>query len=192
MPRPSIKQQRRDEILDAYERCIVRYGLNGATLQQVADESGLARPLLRHNVGNREALLEALLERLEERYDRESEDLIQHLPSSLRSRALIDLMFDPAYSESRHEALLYQALFDGAQEHPSLKKALGRWHTRLLTAVESELRGEHPKANSTDLRAVASGILANYFFAESMALVIDKREVFGDSKRAAQRLLETL
>ena len=34
MPRPSLKAQRSEEILDAYERCVARYGVEGATLEK--------------------------------------------------------------------------------------------------------------------------------------------------------------
>ena len=54
MARPSVKEERREQILTAYEQCVARYGVEGATLDKVAEEAGLARPLIRHNIGNRE------------------------------------------------------------------------------------------------------------------------------------------
>lgn len=193
MPRPSIKQQRRDEILDAFERCIVRYGLSGATLQKVADESGLARPLLRHNVGNREALLEAMLARLNTQYEEESRTLKRHLPPSDRCQAMLKLLFDHRYGANRHDGLLYQALVYGAEESQLLKRSLNHWYDRLLADIEVELRGERSLASEAVIRAVATGILALYFHAESMGSVTaDRKALFQDAELAAQRLLETL
>jgi len=63
MGRPSLKKERFEEILDAYEQCVARYGLAGATLEQVARQAGLARPLIRHHIGNRDDLVEALINR---------------------------------------------------------------------------------------------------------------------------------
>ncbi|MEM8492742.1 MAG: TetR family transcriptional regulator [Pseudomonadota bacterium] len=192
MARPSIKLQRREEILDAFESCVIRHGLTGATLQKVADESGLARPLIHHNVGSRDELLEALLERLDLRYEQEREEFRQHLPGSDRCRAMLDIMFDHRYATSSHEGQLYQALSIGAEEHPNLQRSLNRWYGSLLADIEYELLDEHPQAETTDVRAIATGVIALYFNAESMALVTDRRTVFQDSKRAAQRLVETL
>ncbi|MEV0585321.1 TetR family transcriptional regulator [Nonomuraea sp. NPDC050310] len=41
-----------------FTRCVARYGLDGATLQRVADEAGTARGHICHHAGNREELRE--------------------------------------------------------------------------------------------------------------------------------------
>ena len=64
MPRPDLTEQRTAEILDAFERCIVRHGLDGSSLEKIGEEAGMKRPILRHYVGNREALVMALAERV--------------------------------------------------------------------------------------------------------------------------------
>ena len=43
MARPSVKDERTEAILAAFERCVARHGVEGATLQRTADEAGLAR-----------------------------------------------------------------------------------------------------------------------------------------------------
>jgi len=62
MARPSISHQRSEEILEAYERCIAKFGMHGATLAGIAQEAGLTRPLVRYHVGNQDALLEKNLQ----------------------------------------------------------------------------------------------------------------------------------
>ena len=62
MARPSLANTRREEILDALERCLARRGLEGTTLESVAAEAGVARPVIRHYFGNRDVLLKAALE----------------------------------------------------------------------------------------------------------------------------------
>ena len=44
MGRPSIKAERREQILDAYETCVARFGVGGASLEKIAETAGLARP----------------------------------------------------------------------------------------------------------------------------------------------------
>ena len=63
MARPRVTEERSRQILDAVEVCVARHGLEGASLQRIAEQAGLARGLLRHHVGNREALIEAMAER---------------------------------------------------------------------------------------------------------------------------------
>ena len=86
MPRRSLKEERRSQILDAFEICVARYGVEGATLERVAEEAGLARPLIRHNVGNREDLLDALLERYLESSEHSMRQLLAALPWSITGR----------------------------------------------------------------------------------------------------------
>lgn len=89
MARPDIKDERRDQILDAFETCVARYGVAGATLAKTAEIAGLARPLVRHNVGNREDLLKALVDRILQQ-SRDSMVVLQSsLPAEKPSRTLI-------------------------------------------------------------------------------------------------------
>jgi AcrR family transcriptional regulator len=64
MPRPSIAAERREEILQAFETCALRKGLDATTLADVAEEAGLPRPLVRHFMGNRADMVTGLIERM--------------------------------------------------------------------------------------------------------------------------------
>lgn len=192
MARPSKKAERTEEIIDAYERCVVRFGVEGATLQKVADECGLARPLLHHYVGNREDLLDALVARFAARGEAEGAELQRYLPKTGRSRATIELLFDARYASSSHDILLYQALMVAAQERPPLSDILRQWYESFVDDLGGELAAEHPRADAGAVRAVATGIVALYFNADSMAPLMPAAPLFADSKAAALRLLETL
>ena len=63
MGRKSLAAARREEILDAFERCVVKYGLEGSSLEQIADEAGMKRSIIRHYIGNRDELVDQLVER---------------------------------------------------------------------------------------------------------------------------------
>ena len=79
MPRPSLKEQRTEEILDAFERCIHRVGLSGSSLEVIAEEAGMKRSILRHYIGNRDDILEALAARTISRYQSETDELMDYL-----------------------------------------------------------------------------------------------------------------
>ena len=192
MARPSKKAERREEIIDAFERCVVRFGVEGATLQRVADESGLARPLIHHNVGNRDDLLDALLERLTAQVAEVDREYMAALPETGRCEAMLELLFDPQYASGSHDVLLYQALLVAAQEQSAVRELLRRWQDGFLEQTAAEIRSEHPDAGPAAVRAVALGIVALYFNADAMAPLAGETSVFADSKAAAHRLLETL
>ncbi|MBW2389182.1 MAG: hypothetical protein JRG89_12185 [Deltaproteobacteria bacterium] len=67
MARPSKVEERREQILDAFERCVVQSGIQGVTLEHVANEAGLPRSLVRHFVGNRDDMVAAVFERFTRR-----------------------------------------------------------------------------------------------------------------------------
>ena len=64
MGRPDLTETRTTEILDAFERCVGRYGLDGSSLERIAEEAGMKRSILRHYVGNRTDLIHALTDRV--------------------------------------------------------------------------------------------------------------------------------
>ena len=67
MARPRIGDLRREQILVAFEACVIRSGLAQTTLADVAAEAGQPRSLVRHFIGNREDMVGALVDRLLER-----------------------------------------------------------------------------------------------------------------------------
>jgi AcrR family transcriptional regulator len=58
--RPSNRDERYAQVMQALVRCVARFGLEGASLTQIAAEAGLSRPLIRHHLGNREDMIAAL------------------------------------------------------------------------------------------------------------------------------------
>jgi AcrR family transcriptional regulator len=54
---------RREEIIDAVQRCIVRFGLAETTMAKVAAEAGMQRSAISHFLGNRDAVIGAAIER---------------------------------------------------------------------------------------------------------------------------------
>lgn len=68
MGRPSLAGERVSTILDAFERCIVDHGYDGASLERIAGVADMRLSMIRHYIGNRDALLQAMVERFTARY----------------------------------------------------------------------------------------------------------------------------
>ena len=139
MGRPSIKAERTAEILDAYEQCVARFGIDGATLERVAKQAGLARALIRHNVGNRDDLFDALVERFFDVSEQRIRDLIDALPDSGRARALVDVLFDIRHSNDTH-VLVAEALIAAAADRPALAGRMKDWVADFVAAIASVLQ----------------------------------------------------
>ncbi|MEM8776633.1 MAG: TetR/AcrR family transcriptional regulator, partial [Pseudomonadota bacterium] len=99
MPRTNIDDQRRAQILSALEACIVEQGLAKTSLIDVAARAGLARPLVRHFVGNRDSMIELLFETLIDRGEAQLEQIATtDTPPPLNH--LLDLLFGDLFSNT--------------------------------------------------------------------------------------------
>lgn len=191
MGRPSLKTERISNILDAYETCVARSGVEGATLDRVAREAGLARPLIRHNVGNRDDLLDALIERFFKTSTEHISALVADLPEQDRALCVIDRLFDVS-SYDRNTILVAEALIAAAATRPDLAIRLKAWVDRFVTALAQVLRKEFSKASKKNVDAVAAGITGIYFNVDSLMLLGDLRKLRTASKRAAIILVSSL
>jgi TetR/AcrR family transcriptional repressor of bet genes len=66
MPRPSNREQRRRQIVDATVRVMAGRGFDATSVQAIAREAGLAPGLIHHHFANKAAILDAVLAHLRE------------------------------------------------------------------------------------------------------------------------------
>ncbi|MGO1120975.1 TetR/AcrR family transcriptional regulator [Rhodovibrionaceae bacterium A322] len=193
MARPDIKEQRRKQILDAYEICVARYGLEGATLEKIAKTAGLARPLVRHNIGNREDLLEALVQRFLTQSRRSMEEMIEALPQTNRVETAVNWLFDPAYADSQL-VQVSGALLAASQDNERLARQMADWLNDFTEPLTELLLASYPEADRQKVDAVAAGITGIYFNVEALYPLGMARvaPLIDASRRAALLLLQTL
>ncbi len=191
MARPEIKDDRREQILDAFEQCVARYGLEGATLGKTAEFAGLARPLIRHNVGNKEDLQDALVQRFLLRSKTAMEELVSSLPAENRLDALLDVLFDPRGANPQL-VLVFNALSAAAPGDPALAKQLQQWLTDFIEHLEAEVQRSFPRAPADRIEAVAVGLSGIYFNVEALYPIGINARFTASSKAAAKLLLSVL
>lgn len=64
MPRPDVSDERIPQILDAATRVFAEHGIDGASVAQVAEASGVSKATIYHYFESKEALVAALVDRL--------------------------------------------------------------------------------------------------------------------------------
>ncbi|MFT6510016.1 MAG: AcrR family transcriptional regulator [Parvibaculaceae bacterium] len=191
MARPSLKAERREQILDAYENCVVRYGVEGATLANVADEAGIARPLIRHNVGNRDDLLALLIERFLVESNESTKRFIAYLGKDKPVDDFIEGLFDPNFADP-HLTLMAEALIAASANNAELATHMQKWTRDFILAVQGVLAQQYPKAGSKKIYAVAAGLTGIYFNVASLSPLGPMPDVQNASKAAALQLAATL
>lgn len=188
MARPSLKSEKTEIILQAYERCVADYGVAGATLQKVAETAGMARPLLRHYVGNQADLLSQCLARY---LARQQADLtwfatVHSLPT------LLDGLFDdtaPIADDAPNDVMIASAFSLAAPQYPEIKTAMQTWFEQTQTAVAEMLKRLLPHVDNHEINVLTTGLIAIYFNFCSMQN-IDNSNCFAEqSRQSAQRLL---
>ncbi|MGI9612780.1 MAG: TetR/AcrR family transcriptional regulator [Acidimicrobiales bacterium] len=60
--RPSLKPQRREQILEAAVAVVLEHGISGVTRARIAEQAGIAPPLVHHFIGTQEEVLAATVE----------------------------------------------------------------------------------------------------------------------------------
>jgi len=157
MARPSLAATRREQILDALERCLARDGLEGTSLESVAAEAGVARPVIRHYFGNRDALLAAAVKRAVAAYGADLEDALRALPGEGCLGAFLDYLFLGRFVGNPDRERLFRALFAGLDD-AALQRLLLETYRRFEDVCFAALRAAVPGAAAAALRGAAYAI----------------------------------
>lgn len=156
-PRPTLKDQRSAEILDAYLTCVARFGLKGSTQDRIAAEAGVKRPLLRHYLGNRDDMTAALADHVINALAGVSEAVSVQFGSRSEPSELIDALFDDGHGHDPRLRLAWKALATTAEHIPDLRPKLTHRYADFLAVIEGVLARAHPSAPLKRVRAVAHG-----------------------------------
>ncbi len=159
MARPDLSDERSTQILDAFERCVVRQGLAETTLHDVAEEAGVKRSLIRHYLGNRNALVSALLERLLLRSRTDLDDMRMAFRDPERIGELPAFLL-PGYDPESTEKELFAWFLVSARREPAIADFLTTVHRDFASALRDILKSSRPHAQEPALRSVASGIVS--------------------------------
>ncbi|WP_150241515.1 TetR/AcrR family transcriptional regulator [Nocardiopsis quinghaiensis] len=139
MGRPSKAAERTEQILDAVGRCIVRYGMDGWTLERVAKEADLSRSLVRHFVGNRDELSALFRERILTRYgDMLGADDGGRPPTEV----VLEKLFSPSANLDDYAAI--DAILASARYQDGLREEARDIYLRLEAAIARAMAHDNP------------------------------------------------
>ncbi len=192
MGRPSLADVRTEQILDAFERCVARFGLEGSSLYRIAEEADMKRSILRHYVGNREDLVLALADRVIAKYE-------SHFEAHLREKSecspviqLLSYLF-PAKSVSSTESILViESLIGAGATMPEIRDKMKRYIDRLVDRSASLLRQAYPKAPRQQCWSAAYGVVSICFNQESLTPLGLPPKYLKAAKSSADVLINSL
>lgn len=169
MGRPSMQKQREAEVLDAFMSVVARYGVEGATLERVADASGLKRPLIRHYLGNRDEMVHALAKYVVDRQIAAINELRVAMKNYPGINNFIDTLFSEHGSSDGTLNNAYQALIAAVEHYPDLRAPLLHVMSEFYD-LAADIVGQHaPGTPKKEVRAVAHGIVDLYLAIDALA-----------------------
>ncbi|MEM7124687.1 MAG: TetR/AcrR family transcriptional regulator [Chloroflexota bacterium] len=161
MGRKSLAAERTEEILDAFERCILKYGLEGTSLEQVAEEAGVKRSIIRHYIGNREQVVTALIDRLMSDYEQGLTDLFTSRPQSERVSTLLDALFgEQDDDDERTSRILAEILAAGQERYPEPLARFVTIYEAMIQQIAQALGELYPNAAAEQCHEVAFAVFA--------------------------------
>lgn len=192
MPRPDLSETRITQILDAFEACLAQWGLEGTSLEKVAQVAGVQRSIIRHYIGNRDQLMLAYARRSVERYQTLIEEMIAALPKKNRAAKLIDYLFMPDGQSNAQNELAMDVLIAASDHNSECRKILAQFVENFVDLLTVELATIHPEAKKSDRWSVANGLVAICFSAEALTPLQLSKQHEKSWKRCAKQLINSL
>jgi AcrR family transcriptional regulator len=159
MGRRSLAALRREQLLDAVQTCIVRYGLAGTTLARIGAEADMAPSIIRHYLGNRDEVIRAAVDKALANVRALTEYAGADASPRDRLNRQIDVLFDPALAIPGINQLideLIAASYVDQSTRDELRNLYEHFTTMLATAIDAA----YPTAPPAMRQAVAHGLLA--------------------------------
>lgn len=158
MARAKIEDERKEQILAAFEACVIREGLAKTTLQKVADEVGLPRSLVRYFVGNRGSMVDLLIARMIER----GEAMLATAQQEGKASTLNDLMdtiFAGTFGDETSNNVVGE-LWYLAERDLTIRARLADMYGRITDALVAQMTAEEIGPGLAEREAVAHALLS--------------------------------
>lgn len=192
MGRKDLTETRRNQILDAFEKCIVEFGMSGATLTKVAEAAQINRGMIHHYIGDRNDLIFALVERLIESY---REDFSKYL-GAFREKPNLDTILEYFFDEwgrvDSNDDVIIDALVAESAQNSNLQKLVFEAYSILKNEIAEVLHELHPIASLEHCQNVAYAIMSMAYGNSSMIWLGFDRTRLPEIRSLAKTLVKTL
>lgn len=138
MSRKSLVEVRREQILQGFERCVIKYGLD-TSLEQIAAETGVQRSIIRHYIGNRDELVEALMDRITQAYVEDIRVSIATIVDARSETRLLDYLFDVKEDYGDWDRAIVNVLVTSKERFPNAKQKLQRMFGEAIEMITHAL-----------------------------------------------------
>lgn len=191
MARKALTNERTDEILEAFARCMVKYGLD-TSLEQVAEEAGMTRSIIRHYIGNREEVVNRLMERISHQYLQQLREASAHIPQAQMIGVTLDYLFGTEPSYNDYDKLIMGVMMTAKERYPQAKQTLKTMMDELVLMFSQDLILAYPQVDKIRCQQVAYSILCLAISNDSFLWIGISPNYSTAARASAETLLKTL
>lgn len=191
MGRKSLIKERTSQILDAFERCIVKYGLEESSIPRIAEEAGVKHSIIRHYIGNRNALVSAMVIRFTSHY----KELIfnaLNMPDLMENTSTVFTYFFDEFTRNNAECIIFSQLFSAATKDESIRRNLLAFYQEIEAHTIRIFSSLHPDIPRDKIETVTYAILSLWLGHTQFFHLGFGQERIGDATTAAEVLTERL
>ncbi|MEM9219829.1 MAG: TetR/AcrR family transcriptional regulator [Cyanobacteria bacterium P01_F01_bin.150] len=143
MGRKSLAIERKKDILNAFEQCILERGIEGTSFQHIAQVLGVDRKMVSHYFGNRESLVDAMTQRINNGFNLRMEEALANLDQSASIIELVDTFYDQNGADGQTE-ILWAEIVAYATRSEAVRDRLRQSYDKMLLSVGKALRRDYP------------------------------------------------
>lgn len=191
MGRPSLAEQRRQEILQAAAQSVAMYGLAASTQERIAAVAGMSRSHIRHYVGNRDDLIDALWEHIMTPHFASMHAVLADRDSDAQLTALVDFLFGPKMARDEDNAVI-EALISGAMQDLRLRARIYDSYSRLEREIAAVIRAAIPGSSSSESLQLAYALICIAFGHSTLSALPFPPSRRRGAKELAHQMLEGL
>ena len=194
MGRKDLTEQRHKDILDAFETCLIKYGLEESTLERVAQEAGKSRNIIRHYIGNREDLIAAFVERILSRIKQVASDILETTQRDKLIPKVLDFLFQERTAEDPPDLgeRMLAGMWHIREQSPKVQQALLNFYQEFEKILTDGLKQLYPSIPVKKCQEVAYSIIClaeTNWVLGSVGVDVNHTRM---ARRSAEYLLQTL
>ncbi len=162
MGRKSLEKIRTQQLLEAFIACIPENGVDGTSLEKIAEKAGVTRSIIRHYIGNRETLMAELINHII-RTSLVEFDRILNEPGKNITERLNFALFAPR-DDWQIDKIILNELVNAKEQSPRIQKQIAALIETMIDQLTTALHKEIPHRSREEVRE-----LAYIFFCISIA-----------------------
>ena len=192
--RPPVAAERREQIFDAVEECLVELGLAGTTLEAIAERAGMTRSAIAYFVGNRDQVIDAAVARSVGRFVATMKEAVEAARPEERLEAYVEYVL-ASHSERARWITVMDEVVAYAHHDERARGLLRRGYEGLQEYVEQLAAYRFPDAAPAQRNTVVTAInllLREYDRVRSLGVGVSPLKQRRQVREAAYLLIASL